>query len=110
SMRYNGLTRMLALDLHPRHFGYVVVESPDRLLDWGVRSNRYKDGSTDPRIRQFRSILNLWKPTRVVIQHPPTMMPRVAPRSRLLCRIVKEAKNHHIAIRMGRKRPGGPTK
>jgi hypothetical protein len=33
--------RVLALDVHPRSFGYVVFEGPNRLLDWGVRSFRF---------------------------------------------------------------------
>jgi hypothetical protein len=32
--------RILALDVRPRSFGYVVFEGPDRLLDWGARSFR----------------------------------------------------------------------
>jgi hypothetical protein len=31
---------VLAIDLHPRHFGYVVVENPGRLLDWGVPARK----------------------------------------------------------------------
>src|SRR5213080_1185925 len=33
--RHKDLARVLALDLHARSFGYVVVEGPSRLLDWG---------------------------------------------------------------------------
>lgn len=32
--------RILALDIRPRSFGFVVLEGPDRLLDWGARSFR----------------------------------------------------------------------
>jgi len=42
-MRSKSLTRVLALDLHPRRFGYVVLEGPERLLDWGVRSIAAKE-------------------------------------------------------------------
>src|SRR5712692_4387487 len=30
--------RLLALEIRPRKFGFVVFEGPARLLDWGVRS------------------------------------------------------------------------
>src|SRR2546422_30287 len=43
SMKCKSLFRVLALDLHPRRFGYVVLEGPDGLLDWGARSYRRKD-------------------------------------------------------------------
>ncbi|PYX02386.1 MAG: hypothetical protein DMG85_21530 [Acidobacteria bacterium] len=36
-MKHKSFARVLGIDLHPRHFGYVILESPDRLLDWGVR-------------------------------------------------------------------------
>jgi hypothetical protein len=32
--------RVLALDLRPRSFGYVIFEGPQELLEWGVRSFR----------------------------------------------------------------------
>ena len=35
-MKHESLTRILALDLHPRSLGYVMIESPTKLLDWGV--------------------------------------------------------------------------
>src|SRR2546427_9835262 len=34
-----SLSRILALDLHPGRFGYVVLEDATELLDWGVRRN-----------------------------------------------------------------------
>ena len=40
--------RVLALDVHPSRFGYVVFEGPDELLDWGVRS--FRDGVNAVRI------------------------------------------------------------
>jgi len=46
-MRRKGPIRILALDLHPRSFGYVVVENSSRLLDWGVCSYRRKHGAAD---------------------------------------------------------------
>src|SRR6266542_229639 len=32
--------RVLALDLRPRSFGYVLFEGAEELLEWGVRSFR----------------------------------------------------------------------
>jgi hypothetical protein len=110
-MRYKSLTRALVLDLHPRRFGYVVVESPDRLLDWGVRRCRHKDGSTDALIRKrLGPLLELWRPSVVVVRNPSRMTPRVNSRSRLLRRIVIEAKNHRVPVRIGPEWDGGSTK
>jgi len=51
-MKHKRLTRILALDLHPHSFGYVVVESPSRLLDWGVCSDRRKHGAANVLVRK----------------------------------------------------------
>src|SRR5207302_7260427 len=99
-MEHKSLTRVLALDLHPRSFGYAVVEGPDRLLDWGVRSNRRPDNSTDALIRKrLQPLLDLWRPS-VLVLHNPARMPRRNPgRDRLIKRIATEAKNHRVLVR-----------
>jgi len=76
-MRSKALTRVLALDLHPRRFGYVVLEGPDRLLDWGVCSYRHKGNSSDVLIqRRLRPLLALWRPTLLIIGGTRQMPPR----------------------------------
>src|SRR5258708_5073319 len=102
-MRYKSPTRVLALDLHPRRFGYVVVESPDRLLDWGVRSCRRKGKPTDVRLhRKLRQLLDLWKPTVMVIRTAPRTRPRQKIlRERFLQGVTAYAKNYRISVRNG---------
>lgn len=59
---------MLALDLHPRSFGYVVMESPGKLLDWGVRRS-YRKTKSHPEVlagTRLRPLLKIWKPDRVL--------------------------------------------
>jgi hypothetical protein len=103
-MRYKSLTRV---DLHPRDFGYVVVESPDKLLDWGVRSHRRKGNSADVLIRRrLRPLLALWKPSLLVIRGVRRMSPRKSLfRERLLKRVVAEAKNYRARVQIIKKRP-----
>lgn len=63
-------TRILALDVHPRSFGYAVVESPDKLLDWGVRRS-YQKTKSHPEVLargRLRPLLKIWKPGAVVIR------------------------------------------
>jgi hypothetical protein len=67
-MKYNSLTRILALDVHPRSFGYVVIESPVKLLDWGVgrsyrKTKRHPEVLVDGRLRP---LLKMWLPDVVV--------------------------------------------
>ena len=101
-------TRILALDVHPRSFGYVVVEGPDNLLDWGVRSHRHKGNSADVLIwKRLKPLLELWRPSILVLCSGPSMTQRPRKRrDRLLKRIATEAKNHQIGVRIFRKRPG----
>jgi hypothetical protein len=107
SMRYKSLTRVLAIDLHPRRFGYVVIEGPDRLLDWGVRSCRRKGNSADVLFRgRLKPLLELWKPSILIVRNGLSMTHRPHQRrDRLLRRIAAEAKNHEVAVRILKKRP-----
>ena len=99
-MRHTSLTRVLALDLHPRRFGYVVVESSDKLLDWGVRSYRVEGYSPARFARQkLRPLLDLWRPSVVVFQNPSRTTSKVGLRS-LLNRIVREANSHGMQVRV----------
>src|SRR5438093_4088965 len=61
--------RVLALDVHPSRFGYVVFEGPDELLDWGVRS--FRDGVNAVRIppaQKLAALLDDFAPSVVVLE------------------------------------------
>ena len=61
-------TRILALDIHPRSFGYVVIEGPGQLLDWGVRRS-YRKTKNHPEVLvggRLLPLLKIWKPGVVV--------------------------------------------
>jgi hypothetical protein len=107
-MRDPSLTRVLALDLHPRRFGYVVLEGPARLLDWGVRSHRHKGNSADVLIRRrLRPLLEQWRPSILVLRDGLSMTQRPRQRrNRLLEQIATEARNHRVLVRILKKRPG----
>lgn len=65
---YTQQTRILALDVHPRSFGYVVMKSPDKLLHWGVRRS-YQKTKSHPEVLgggRLRPLLKFWKPDAVV--------------------------------------------
>jgi len=101
-------TRILALDVHTRSFGYVVVECPDNLLDWGVRSHRHKGNSADMLTRKrLKPLLELWRPSILVLCSGPSVTQRPHQRrERFLKRIATEAKDHHVVVRIFGKRPG----
>jgi hypothetical protein len=103
-----ALTRVLAIDLHPRHFGFVVIENPHKLLDWGVCSSRRKGTSTDVLIRKrLRPLLKMWRPSLLVVRGKQKMkQQRNLPGEGLLARVVAEAKSYQVRIQMLKK----PTK
>ena len=100
-MKYPRLTRVLALDLHPRRFGYAVLEGSARLLDWGVRTSRHRDKAADALISaQLRPLLELWQPTLLVVGECTSQTHKSRERRcRLLKRIAKEAGIRRIAVR-----------
>jgi hypothetical protein len=57
--------RILALDLHPRSFGYAVFENAD-LLDWGLR--KWPPRQLKTAGRKLCRLLALWQPMRLLIR------------------------------------------
>ena len=69
-MKHKSLARILALDLHPRSLGYVVIESPADLLDWGV-CRSYRKTNKHPEVLvggRLRPLLKLWKPDVIIVR------------------------------------------
>ena len=107
--RYKALARVLALDLHPRCFGYVVVEGQSKLLDWGVCSSRQKGVVSDVLVRKrLRRLLELWRPAVLVFNTLSSVTPKSNHRSkRLLKQIETEARKHRIPVRILEDNPVG---
>lgn len=59
--------RVLALDLRPRSFGFVVFEGPACLLDWGVRSLCNLSGGRVNASERFIPLLHEFQPSIVLI-------------------------------------------
>ena len=58
--------RVLALDLHPRGFGYAVFEGRARLVDWGTKDvRRDKESAT---LRRIGQLVRLYRPTVLVVE------------------------------------------
>ncbi len=100
--RHKDLARVLALDLHPRSFGYVVVEGPSRLLDWGVCSHRQKGVVSDALVRKrLRQLLDFWRPAALVLHNPLKKSRRPnRKKDKLIDLIVAEARSRRIVVRV----------
>src|ERR1043165_1953588 len=69
-MTNKSLSRILALGLPPRSFGYVVVESPTALLHWGV-CRSYRKTKKHPEVlvgKRLRLLLTLCMPDVVIVR------------------------------------------
>ena len=63
--RKNPRTRIVALDLHPRSFGYAAFEGAS-LLDWGTC--RWRAGNMKTAGRKIRRLIRHWQPKQLVIR------------------------------------------
>ncbi len=61
--------RLLALEIRPWKFGFVVFEGPTRLLDWGVRSYPARGDHRQAILeKRIRVLLELYAPSTVVMR------------------------------------------
>jgi hypothetical protein len=71
-MAFSGEQRILALDVHPRSFGFVILEAPEKILDWGVRS--FRSGTNAVHVSErpkLASLLRHYAPRVIVVTRPP---------------------------------------
>ena len=102
-----SFSRILALDLHPGRFGYVVLEDSTELLDWGVRRNYRgtKPWRTVLIQKRLSSLLDQWEPSLVVMNEVTRFSP---PIRRLVTVIRKEARQRKLMVKLiGRAAVGG---
>ena len=65
--------RVLVLDVHPRSFGFVVFEGPNRMLDWGIKSFRPGVNAVKvPAAKKLLALLDEFTASAVVIRECTT--------------------------------------
>jgi hypothetical protein len=90
--------RVLALDVHPRSFGFVVFEGPNDLLDWGVRSFRTGVNAVKiPAAQKFLALLDEFRPSAIVIRERLTR--RTPKQTTMLATIERQARSRRIPVR-----------
>src|ERR1700676_1337303 len=102
--RFDGMTdqtnekRVLALDVHPRSFGFVVLEGPNRMLDWGVRSFRTGVNAVKiPAATKFLALLDEFRPSAVLVGE--RLARRTARHTKMLTTIRRQARSRRIPVR-----------
>src|SRR5256885_7228127 len=82
--------RVLALDVRPRSFGYVVFEGPTLLLDWGVQSFRHgRNAVRIPLATKIAALLEDFQPAAVVAKEPPSRKKVNRSRTRKVLELVR---------------------
>src|SRR5258705_3391383 len=90
--------RVLALDVHPRSFGFVVFEGPNHMLDWGVRS--FRSGVNAVKIPAGKKLLLLFDeftPSTIVIRERAAR--RNATKTQMFATIERQARSHSNPVR-----------
>src|SRR6266702_3808494 len=87
--------RVFALDVHPRSFGFVVFEGPNRMLDWGVRSFRTGVNAVKiPAGTKFLALLDEFTPSAVIIRE--RLARKTAKQTKMLATIESQARSRRI--------------
>lgn len=91
--------RVLALDVRPRSFGYVVFERRDRILDFGIRHYSRQGFSADQMQLRLAEIIGQWEPDTVVLQNRKIHLFAAKLRSRIAA-IQQEVLARNITLRL----------
>jgi hypothetical protein len=89
---------VLALNVHPRSFGFVVFHGPNKILDWGIRSFRSGVNVVKiPSARKFLALLDEFSPSAIVIREPDAG--RSAKKTKMLITIERQARSRRVPVR-----------
>ncbi len=90
--------RVIALNVHPRSFGFVVFEGPNTMLDWGVRSFRTGANAVKiPAATKFLALLDEFRPSAVVVRD--RVAGRNAKKTKMFMMIERQARSRRIPVR-----------
>jgi hypothetical protein len=88
--------RILAVDIRPRSFAFVVFEGPIEILDWGARSFRRGVNTVRVPLRpKMAALIDQYVPEAIVLKYPRTRRANRILQSIRLC-----AKGRNCAVRV----------
>lgn len=93
--------RALAVEPVPKGVGYVVLEGPTRLVDWGLAYTPRADSvRVLERLERLEALLERFQPTELVLEDPAAPGARRRPRAvRLLTAAAQCAANRGVGVR-----------
>src|SRR5262245_2109637 len=92
-------TRIFALDPTTKGFGYAILETPFRLVDWGLAhvSGDKESGA----VARFEELLDQFRPDIVILEDSTAPGSRRRPRvQKLLEKLQESARERGIAVHM----------
>src|SRR5258708_3724101 len=95
-----NIKRVLALDLRPRSFGFVVFEGPDQLLDWGVKIFRDLGGHEVPARERLALLLHEFDPAIVLLKSSVWTQQSTKPQLTSILDAIRREGKDRIAVRL----------
>ena len=97
--RADHVTRILGIDPGNRGFGFVVVEWPLRVTDWGVKATRTNQESAT--LQKISHLLKRYQPTALVLEDCAAQAVRRCQRIKLLTLAIEEfTKREGVKVRL----------
>lgn len=92
--------RILALEVRPRATGFVALESPSHLLEWGRRRHRAKGAQLASAVAEkMAALMKLYLPSVVIVRARKVRSPKARHRIMAILRVVRrEAKRRSIEV------------
>lgn len=91
--------RVLAIDPTTKGFGFAVLESPEMLIDWGVKETREQDKQAQC-LKLFSTLLNHFTPDVIVTERTDVKASRRCDRIKELIEMIRNtAAERKVAVR-----------
>ena len=88
--------RIVALDLRPRRFGFAVLEGPDRLLDWGIRTYPTQAVNISVVRKRIVPLLRMFSPSAVILPQQLSSLKKCPAQKACLQMVRREALRRSI--------------
>src|SRR5882757_3467016 len=92
--------RILAIAPSARGFGFAVLEGPDTLVDWGVKTVK-RENKNAQSVKKVEELIVLYQPKMLILEDAEARDSRRSPRIRKLCRqIIQLTATHKVKVKL----------
>jgi hypothetical protein len=97
-MQRDTVTRVLAIDPFSRGVGFAVLEGPDLLIDWGLKTTGHADN--EKAIRAIETLVARFQPDVLAVEDSAAVGSRRCDRVQTLLDQIVSAKSRHLPVRL----------